>query len=189
VKNRIADRTLVLRPDLWIEAREMNILSGSTHYWQSEALAVLPHCSGMGVDVGCGPRKKYPYAIGIDLNRGGGKVPEIICDVEKEELPFRDEVLDYILCSHIVEHFGNPLDVLRKLMKKLKKGGNLLLIVPDANHTPKMGTPDADKSHKWDFTPESFKELIASKLADSATLSECDTLKNQWSFNAFFEKI
>jgi len=188
VKQRIVERSFLLRPEMWIEARSSEILNASTHYWKTEALAIAPFCVGNGADLGCGPRKKYPYAVGVDLTRGSGLVPEIVCDVEKEELPFRDESLDYFILSHIVEHFENPLMTLRKLLKKLKKGGNLLLIIPNSNFTPKMGSAEANKEHKWDFTPESFKVQIADKLADATESFSYNRLENKWSFEAFFKK-
>lgn len=188
-KQAIARQTLHLRPDLWVESRELVVLNKSTPIWANEALALKPYCKGMGIDIGCGRRKRYPYAMGVDIDRAGGKLPEITCDVEKEELPFLDESLDYIIACHIVEHFENPIDVLMRVSKKLKTHGHLLLIMPDANFVPTIGQPKADPTHKWDFTTDSFRRNIVPKLKEKIELVQFNTLNNRWSFDAFFRRI
>lgn len=188
-KKGIVDRALALRPDMWIEAREQVIVDTSTHLWATEALAVRPFCHGMGLDLGCSTRKKYPLAIGIDKDRAGGKVAEIVRDVEKEELPFLDGSLDYITCSHLIEHVEKPVLCMEKWLKKIKKGGYLLLIVPDTNYVPKMGTPGGDPTHKHDFTPETFKTVVYElEQRNGIDVVSYDTIKNRWSFDVFLRK-
>lgn len=189
--NWIVNRTLALRPELWIDARENVLFGGFIKHWKSEVLAMRPYCNGIGVDLGCGRHKRYPFAIGVDTDRGGGKVPEIVCDIEKEELPFMDRSLDYIVSGHVVESLQNPLDCIRKWSKKLKVGGYLLLVIPDTSleHVPHIGGKKTNPTHKWDFTPKKFKEEIADKIGERMVLFQIDTLGNSWSFEAFFRRV
>jgi len=46
-----------------------------------------------------------------------------------------DEKYDFILSSHSLEHIANPLKALQEWLRVLKKGGLILVIVPDPNYT------------------------------------------------------
>ena len=45
-----------------------------------------------------------------------------------------DESYDFILSSHSLEHFANPLKALKEWLRVLKKGGTLLILVPDKKY-------------------------------------------------------
>lgn len=53
----------------------------------------------MKIDIGCGPKKKDGF-VGIDMFNFG---QEVKTDVEKG-LPFSDNSVDEIYCSHLIEH-------------------------------------------------------------------------------------
>ena len=188
-KQKIIDRTINLRPELWVESKESQKLQFTTQAWRREAETLYPYCRGLGVDIGCGHRKRYPLAIGVDKDRWHGKSPEIVCDVEKEELPFSDGTLDYIILCHVIEHFYNPLGIVRKLFKKLKRGGYMLCIVPDKRYVPPKEAKIYKKKHQWEFTPESFKKDFVENLTKEAELFRFDSIQNSWSFDAFFRKL
>ena len=44
-----------------------------------------------------------------------------------------DDSYDVITAFHVVEHLSEPIDVLKQLVKKLKKGGKLVVEVPNSN--------------------------------------------------------
>jgi SAM-dependent methyltransferase len=46
-----------------------------------------------------------------------------------------DDSQDFIVASHVIEHLKNPLRALERCYSKLKRGGTLLLIVPDKRRT------------------------------------------------------
>ena len=187
----IVNRTVTLRPELWIEARENTAFGGYLQHWKAECEALRPWCKGVGIELGCGRRKRLPFAIGVDRDRADAKIPEIICDVEKEELPFSDNSLDYILAAHLLEAMEDPAACIRAWMKKLKPGGYLLLIMPDTDSpkVPKIGQRGADPEHKWNPSPDVFKKEIMPKVEDIAVLFQFDTLqRNEWSFDAFLRK-
>ncbi|MGZ3945708.1 MAG: methyltransferase domain-containing protein [Mucilaginibacter sp.] len=45
------------------------------------------------------------------------------------------EKYDFVLSSHSLEHIANPIKAINEWLRVLKKGGVLLLIVPDKNYT------------------------------------------------------
>ena len=46
-----------------------------------------------------------------------------------------DASYDFILSSHSLEHIANPFKALKEWLRVLKKGGLILIIVPDPNYT------------------------------------------------------
>ena len=97
---------------------------------------VLPYCTGKGCDVGFGGDKIMKVDCdGIDFpqpytNTGKDKV-DIGCDVINNEIPVADNTYDYVYTSHLIEDFTDTKDALRKFIRVLKNGGNLILVFPD----------------------------------------------------------
>lgn len=97
---------------------------------------VLPYCQGKGCDVGFGGDKVMKVDCdGIDFpqpytHTGKDKV-DIGVDVIKNEIPVPDNTYDYVYTSHLIEDFVDTLDALRKFIRILKSGGNLILVFPD----------------------------------------------------------
>lgn len=193
-KNLIFNRAIKKRPDLWVEGRQQVIMDTSgSHLWKSETVFIndfLKTKENMlnGLDLGCSNKKKINFAIGIDQNRCGGKTPELIWDGTKE-LPFRDETLDFICGSHVIEHIKDPVQAIEDWMGKLKVGGILLLIVPHKRFIPNMGTPEGDPTHVADYLPEDFIKIVLEKLTIKYKMLSFNTINNNWSFEVFLEKI
>ena len=193
-KNLIFNRALQKRPDIWIEGRQQVIMQTSgSHLWRSETEFInnfLKTKENMlnGLDLGCSNRKKINYSVGIDQDRNGGKTPEIVWDGTKE-LPFRDETLDFICGSHIIEHIENPVQAIEDWLKKLRSGGLLLLIVPHKKYIPNIGSPDGDPTHKADYLPSDFGGIVLENLKTKCNLVSFDKVNNNWSFDVFLEKM
>ena len=47
------------------------------------------------------------------------------------EIPVPDNVYDYVDTSHLIEDFVDTKDALKKFIRVLKNGGNLILVFPD----------------------------------------------------------
>ena len=195
-KNLIFNRAIQKHPDLWIEGRQNVIMqTAGSQLWRSEALFIRGFVennvflkSGNIADIGCNNKKKLNYSVGIDLDRCGGKVPELVLNVP-EELPFKDDFLDGIVASHIIEHVNNPVKVIEGWLKKLKVGGILMLIVPHKQYIPNIGTPEGDPTHIADYLPINFKELVLDKLETKFELLSFDKINNNWSFDCFIQKL
>jgi ubiquinone/menaquinone biosynthesis C-methylase UbiE len=97
---------------------------------------VLPYCTGKGCDIGFGGDKIMKTDCdGIDFPQpytfvGKDKV-DIGCDVINNEIPVPDNTYDYVYTSHLIEDFVDTKDALKKFIRILKNGGNLILIFPD----------------------------------------------------------
>ncbi len=55
---------------------------------------------------------------------------DLISDLEEMD-GIEDESLDFVVASHVIEHTRNPAKALLQAHRKLKDGGQLVLIVPD----------------------------------------------------------
>jgi ubiquinone/menaquinone biosynthesis C-methylase UbiE len=59
-------------------------------------------------------------------------------------LPFRDNALNYVASSHVLEHVANPVGALREWKRVLRHGGIIYMVVPDRRYTwdrPRELTP------------------------------------------------
>ena len=88
------------------------------------------------LNVGSGQRRFDPeYGwVNIDKISRPDQVPDIICDVGVERLPFDDGTIDMVVLHHVLEHFhlGPEVDaVLLECHRVLEDHGSLLVFVPD----------------------------------------------------------
>lgn len=100
-----------------------------------------PHLVGNGVDIGSGGEPVVPWAIQVDLPADQFKrynqreIPETIQWMgDIFNLPFKDETLDWVYSSHLIEDFNREIEWARlfaEWTRCLKHGGKLVLIVPD----------------------------------------------------------
>ena len=78
------------------------------------------------IDLGCGLRKK-PGAIGLDIARLPGV--DVIADVMRP-LPLRDNSVDEIQASHIVEHVDDLMAFMGEVWRVCKPGALVYLRFP-----------------------------------------------------------
>ena len=79
------------------------------------------------IDIGCG-MYKYPGSTGID--KIGLDGVDIVCDVERSGLPFRDDSIDVVYSRHFLEHVDNFEYVIKDIHRVLKPDGTANIIVP-----------------------------------------------------------
>lgn len=82
----------------------------------------------MKLNLGCGPNKLDGY-VGCDIIDHPGV--DYVCSVDS--LPFDDELVDEVLCEHIIEHltFEQANRALVEWFRVLKVGGDLVIECPD----------------------------------------------------------
>ncbi len=114
--------------------------------WYEGHERMKPYLRGNGIDVACG-HIKAPEAVGIDIvprgeeyHPGYTSVADLCFDAM--DLPFRDGTLDFVFCSHGLEHMPSPRSALREWARVLKPGGHLCCIVPDVRYVY-FDDPDA----------------------------------------------
>ena len=114
-------------------------------------------------ELGCGAQKTTSVAIGVDFIAKGEKidtlngalsVADIIADVSKE-LPFKDA--NTIIARHILEHMTDPLEALVHWREAMKKGGRLIIAVPNEEL---FRTIPVNREHKHAFTPAFLAKLL-----------------------------
>lgn len=79
------------------------------------------------LNLGCG-KDIRPGWINIDRIRGPGV--DVVLDLDQENLPFSDGIVDEVLASHILEHLVRWEDLLVEIHRVLRPRGRLEIHVP-----------------------------------------------------------
>lgn len=116
---------------------------------------VVPYIRGKGIDIGCGPTKVLPHAIGIDSLKdtelfGVEMKPDLVCE-DATQLAIPDADLDFVFSSHLLEHIQDTEAALREWWRVLKVGGYLVLYLPHRDLYPNIGQQGSNPDHKHDF--------------------------------------
>jgi SAM-dependent methyltransferase len=80
--------------------------------------------------------------------------------VIRELKPIRDNSFDVILSSHVIEHVDNPLETLKTINKKLKKGGVFILIIPKEPQAKSELAPELRNYHLYSWNFRSINNLL-----------------------------
>lgn len=124
--------------------RPSRLLRGESISDYSIRDAVLQHQDafhGRVLDLGCGSRPYERFLNGrvaewvaVDYPAGGHPRAERV-DVfaDAMSLPLASETFDTLLCTHVLEHVCEPLELLREACRVLKPGGRLVLTAPQYN--------------------------------------------------------
>lgn len=67
--------------------------------------------------------KKYGQYLKVDIVSPG------------DDLPFKDNVWDFVISSHVIEHFYDPVKTILEWLRVVKPGGYVFMIVPHKNRT------------------------------------------------------
>lgn len=120
----------------------------------------------MKLDLGCGPNKMQGH-VGVDLRPQPGV--DIVADLTST-WPFRDNSVDEIRASHIVEHLPEPLNTMEELFRVLKPGAVANLELPSTNGPGAFQDP----THKSFWNLNSF--LYYNRRGNLGSLYGC----NKW---------
>lgn len=146
-----------------------------------------------GLNVGCGDRSVSPYLIPVDISRqpmiGGHAVATanaILAD--PNNLPFKEESIDFIIALHVLEHIATPAITLRHWLKLLKPGGGIGLVIPDWRYAWDSRTDQSAYGHKWNSTSEVMQDIWAKALSGICVLEKINTLPFAASFDVVLRK-
>lgn len=87
-----------------------------------------------------------------------------------------DEFADLIISNHVLEHVDCPLEVLKQLKQKIKKGGRIVFVVPHqkSNETYKK---DDVNFHLYTWNTQTLGNLFA---AAGYQVISCKNIKHKW---------
>jgi len=85
------------------------------------------------LDIGCGKKPREGY-IGVD------KYPhenvDIVCDIENESLPYKDNTISAVYTRHFLEHIDNFDWVLKEIHRVCQNNSDVEIIVPHFTRPP-----------------------------------------------------
>ncbi len=55
-----------------------------------------------------------------------------------DELPFKDNTLDFVISSHVIEHFYDPVKTIEEWLRVVKPGGYVFIIAPHRERIGKL---------------------------------------------------
>lgn len=102
------------------------------------------------LDIGCG-RNKRPGTIGVDRNPR--TAADVLADVNRGGLPFRQNSIQSISLIHVVEHLASVVEILEEAHRVLQPGGRLLIETPHCSDASSF----ADPTHRWHLNSLSFR--------------------------------
>ena len=98
-----------------------------------------------GVEIGASTQNSFGLkrSINVDFSDAPGEywqskdcVPAVINIVANgDNLPFKDGTLDYVLSSHVMEHFFDPVKALKEWHRVTRPGGYIFIIAPHMDRT------------------------------------------------------
>lgn len=151
-------------------------------------------CNGNGADIGFGGDPILKSAITIDLPSPYAKYknnPLHLRGSGDNLYWFKDNVLDYVYSSHLLEDFEKTEEVLNEWLRVIKVGGNVVLFLPDEQvyreYNKKLGkNPNHNHVHDH-FSLEFIKNII--KERDDVKIIHEVAISNIYSFELVLKKI
>tara|TARA_Y100000031_G_C8180123_1_gene366037 strand:+ start:779 stop:1201 length:423 start_codon:yes stop_codon:yes gene_type:complete len=126
----------------------------------------------MKIDIGCGHHKKEGFT-GLDIDKNSQA--DIIGSAL--DLPFKNESVDQIYCSHLLEHFTpeQAKTFFSEIYRVLKKGNSAVLKVDHDWSKKRLLKKDSDHKHRY-----SVKEL--EKMLEQFSFSQNEVKKKIYLF-------
>ncbi len=114
--------------------------------------------SSKKLNIGCGRDIKKGW---VNMDSAGLPGVDIIYNIEKIPLPFKNDEFDTILCQDIFEHI-EYIPVLREIHRILRKGGKLIIRVPHFTSRRNFDDP----THKKMFSIKTFEYFVKNSRAN-----------------------
>lgn len=110
-------------------------MSETARYRELTAPYVIGNC----LDIGSQGDPVVPWAIQVELPEsefekysGGSKLDQAgVWRGDGRKLPFREQTIDAVYSSHLIEDFADWITALREWDRVLKPGGNMVILTPD----------------------------------------------------------
>jgi len=132
-------------------------------------ILLAKYCQGSGLDIGFGGDAITPNAISMDLAKPYTKTGNGSLNLRgdaKNLCWFKNNVLDYIYSSHLLEDFYETEEVLKEWRRVIKPRGFLILLLPDEQRYRKyrqsLGKTGNPKHKHSNFSLEKVKLILKS---------------------------
>lgn len=101
----------------------------------------------MNLNLGAG-KKIIKNAVNVDIMPGEG-IDQIV-DLSVFPWPWKDESIDAIHASHIIEHFPDQKQFIEECLRVLKRGGLLKLNIPHSSCVTSIGCLGHYRTYSYD---------------------------------------
>lgn len=64
-----------------------------------------------------------------------GKCAPVHIVASGDDLPFKDNTVDFVISSHVIEHFYDPIKTIKEWLRVVRPGGFVYMIVPHKERT------------------------------------------------------
>jgi SAM-dependent methyltransferase len=146
----------------WSLARRL-----ASFYRRRIAISVGPN--DLVLDVGSGDKPHWRADVLLDRyvgpehggqrsGRAAARVTRPLFDADASDMPFADQVFDYVVCSHVLEHVVDPAAVVKEMTRVGRAG---YIEVPDAASAKILDFP----SHLWWCRRENSTLVFTAKTA------------------------
>jgi len=93
-----------------------------------DKVGALGQKGGLKLDLGCGPGKRAPDYVGVDVLDGPSV--DVVADVLQFLRSLDDESVTDVYSSHLFEHLDELSEVVDELERVLAVGGHMQIVVP-----------------------------------------------------------
>ncbi len=135
--------------------------SNDDYYTARAKIALTKFFSGIDkskkiLDYGCGLGQNIfylPNAVGYDISKYGVSLcREKGLNATNDLEDLENESFDYVFTSHVLEHHPYPKQMIEEMRGKLKKGSDLLLVIPFERHGKAKFELDLNQHlYNWNF--------------------------------------
>ena len=123
-----------------------------------ELLRKLDHRDSVILELGCGPRKRVPAAIGIDALDYPSV--DVVGDVFEVLERLADDSVDELHSYHFIEHIPDVLNLVKAMSRILKPGGTIVCVAPHFSNPYFY----SDYTHKQFFGLYTFSYLAVDNI-------------------------
>lgn len=156
-------RSVLLKTERLVFRIVAPLLSGRKARY-ARSFVIQKYCKGHGAEIGAGvqpvlmpigSRTSYidavPAAFWRNIPQWANQniLDAEIIDEGATLATVADETFDYLIAAHVLEHIDDPILALKNWVRVVKRGGHIVLAVPDMRHS--------DEQHRALTTIEHFK--------------------------------
>ena len=103
-------------------------------------------------------KEKHGFDIAVSVQE---EVEKLGINFIINEKDLKEEYYDVVICNHVLEHVTNPIETLNLIKAKLKKDGQLLLVIPLENQRKFLKFNKEDKDfHLFAWNVQTITYLV-----------------------------